>query len=48
MHIIDQVTVTINLLKPTAYVMHQQVWHSRILQYASLYLRVLYFSQNKQ
>jgi hypothetical protein len=37
----------INLLHPTGYVMHQQVYNSRILHSATLYLCVLYLSQNK-
>jgi hypothetical protein len=37
----------INLLKPTGYVMHQQVQHLRIIHSATLYLCVLLLSQNK-
>jgi len=38
----------INLLKPTGYVMHQQIYHSRNLRAATLYLCVLCLSENKQ
>ena len=35
----------INLLKLTGYVMHQQVYNSRILHSTTLYLCILYLSQ---
>ena len=38
----------INLLKPTCYVMHQKVWHSKLYALSMLYLCVLYLSENKQ
>jgi len=37
-----------NLLKPTGYVMHQQVQQSTFVRSVTLYLRVLYLSENKQ
>jgi hypothetical protein len=37
----------LNLLKPTGYVVHQQVQQSRILHSATVYLCVLDLSQNK-
>ena len=42
-------TRMINLLKPTGYVMHQQVQHSTIARSAhTRYKYVMYLSQNKQ
>jgi len=38
----------LNLLKPTGYVMHQQFNIQQLYVLATLYLSVLYFSQNKQ
>jgi acyl-CoA hydrolase len=37
-----------NLLKSTGYVMHQQVQHSTTVRFATMYLCVLYLSENKQ
>ena len=37
----------LNFLKPTGYVMHQLVLHSTIVRSATLYLCVLYLSENK-
>ena len=39
---------TINLLKPTGYVMHQQFNIQQLYVLPTLYLRVLYLSENKQ
>ena len=41
-------TVFINLLKPTGYVMHQQFSIQQLYTLSTLYLCVLYLSQNKQ
>jgi len=38
----------INLLKPTVYVMHQQFNIKKLYALPTLYLCVLYLSQNKQ
>ena len=38
----------INLLKPTAYVMHQQFNIQQLYALPTLYLCVLYLSENKQ
>jgi hypothetical protein len=38
----------INLLKPTGYVMHQQFNIQQLYALATLYLCVLYLSENKQ
>ena len=40
--------VSNNLLKPTGYVMHQQFNIQQLYVLATLYLRVLYLSENKQ
>ena len=40
--------VTINLLKPTGYVMHQQFNIQQLYVLPTLYLCVLYLSENKQ
>jgi hypothetical protein len=40
--------VYINLLKPTGYVMHQQFNIQQLYALPTLYLRVLYLSENKQ
>jgi hypothetical protein len=37
-----------NLLKPTGYVMHQQFNIQQLYVLPTLYLRVLYLSENKQ
>jgi len=39
---------TINLLKPTGYVMHQQFNIQQLYALPTLYLCVLYLSENKQ
>ena len=39
---------TINLLKPTGHVMHQQVNIQQLYVLPTLYLCVLYLSENKQ
>ena len=41
-------TATINLLNPTGYVMHQQFNIQQLYALPTLYLRVLYLSENKQ
>jgi len=41
-------TQLINLLKPTGYVMHQQFNIQQLYAQPTLYLCVLYLSQNKQ
>jgi hypothetical protein len=38
----------INLLKPTGYVMHQQFNVQQLYALSTLYLRVLYLSENRQ
>ena len=38
----------INLLKPTGHVMHQQFNIQQLYALPTLYLRVLYLSENKQ
>jgi hypothetical protein len=38
----------INLLKPTGYVMHQQFNNQQLYALPTLYLCVLYLSENKQ
>ena len=38
----------VNLLKPTGYVMHQQFNMQQLYVLHTLYLRVLYLSENKQ
>ena len=40
--------ITINLLKPTGYVMHQQFNIQQLYVLPALYLCVLYLSENKQ
>ena len=40
--------VIINLLKPTGYVMHQQFNIQQLYALPTLYLCVLYLSENKQ
>ena len=39
---------TLNLLKPTGYVMHQQFTIQQLYVLSTLYLRVLNLSENKQ
>ena len=41
-------TFHINLLKPTGHVMHQQFNIQQLYVLPTLYLRVLYLSENKQ
>ena len=41
-------TVCFNLLKPTGYVMHQQFNIEQLYALPTLYLCVLYLSENKQ
>ena len=41
-------TVFLNLLKPTGYVMHQQFNIQQLYALSTLYLCVLYLSENKQ
>ena len=41
-------TITINLLTPTVYVMHQQFNIQQLYALPTLYLCVLYLSKNKQ
>jgi hypothetical protein len=40
--------LSLNLLKPTGYVMHQQFNIQQLYAPPTLYLRVLYLSENKQ
>ena len=40
--------VTVNLLKPTGHVMHQQFSTQQLYVLPTLYLCVLYLSENKQ
>jgi len=40
--------MTFNLLKPTGYVMHQQFNIQQLYALSTLYLCVLYLSENKQ
>jgi hypothetical protein len=42
------VVMTINLLKPTGHVMHQQFNIQQLYALSTLYLCVLYLSENKQ
>ena len=44
----DETIVVFNLLKPTGYVMHQQFNIQQLDVLSTLYLRVLYLSENKQ
>jgi len=39
---------SVNLLKPTGYVMHHQFYIQQLYALHTLYLYVLYLSQNKQ
>ena len=43
-----QVSTPINLLKPNGYVMHQQFNIQQLYALPTLYLCVLYLSENKQ
>ena len=43
-----QVVIVLNLLKPTGYVMHQQFNIQQLYVLPTLYLCVLYLSENKQ
>jgi hypothetical protein len=45
---ISDVLFNINLLKPTGYVMHQQFNIQQLYVLPTLYLCVLYLSENKQ
>jgi hypothetical protein len=45
---IFSVNLAFNLLKPTGYVMHQQFNIQQLLALPTLYLCVLYLSENKQ
>ena len=47
-HSIDLSKYQLNLLKPTGYVMHQQFNIQQLYALPTLYLCVLYLSQNKQ
>ena len=47
-HYIPLHVSSINLLKPTGYVMHQQFNIQQLYALPTLYLCVLYLSQNKQ
>ena len=42
------VTILVNLLKPTGYVMHQQFNIQQLYALHTMYLCVLYLSENKQ
>jgi hypothetical protein len=44
----DLMSVNINLLKPTGYVLHQQFNIQQLYVLIALYLCVLYLSENKQ
>ena len=44
----NQNTVFVNLLKPAGYVMHQQFNIQQLYVLPTLYLCVLYLSENKQ
>ena len=44
----DPLTLDINLLKPTGYVMHHQFNIQQLYALPTLYLCVLYLSENKQ
>jgi len=46
--ILRKLIVCVNLLKPTCYVMHQQFNIQQLYALPTLYLCVLYLSQNKQ
>jgi hypothetical protein len=46
-HLLVQ-TININLLTPTGHVMHQQFNNQQLCALPTLYLCVLYLSQNKQ
>ena len=45
---VNQLQACINLLKPTSYVTHQQFNIQQLYALPTLYLRVLYLSENKQ
>jgi len=45
---VTKMTVAINLLKPTVYVMHHHFNIQQLYALPTLYLYVLYLSQNKQ
>ena len=48
LHVSDTRSFKLNLLKPTAYVMHQQFNIQQLYALPTLYLCVLYLSENKQ
>ena len=45
---VDKVECYVNILKPTGYVMHQQFNIQQLYALPTLYLCVLYLSENKQ
>jgi hypothetical protein len=45
---INLAAYSFNLLKPTSYVIQQEVQHSKLYILPTLYLCVLYLSENKQ
>ena len=47
-HEYEDVSLNINLLKPTGYVTHQQFNIQQLYVLSTLYLYVLYLSENKQ
>ena len=47
-YLFRQVSYSINLLKPTGHVMHQQFNIQQLYALPTLYLCVLYLSENKQ
>ena len=47
-HILHVSRIRINLLKPTGYVMHHQFHIQQLYALPTLYLCVLYLSENKQ
>ena len=48
LYILQLSTLCVNLLEPTCYVMHHQVNIQQLYALHTLYLCVLYLSQNKQ
>ena len=48
LYILKQEAVSLNLLKPTGHVMHQQFNIQQLYVLPTLYLCVLYLSENKQ
>jgi len=47
-YIVQLINCCVNLLKPTGYVMHQQFDIQQMYTLPTLYLFILYLSQNKQ